>query len=402
MIRKVLFALSAVLILLGLFGPLATGLYGERIVKEHQQKWAALLPDWLELVETELDRGWFASTARQRFVITDPKRAQVLRGILGDGVFGDQPAVIVDSHITHGPFVNLYTVAIAQLQTAFKADNGAEALVDLPAVVTSTLGFTGNSRFHWLVAPGQFNTGGGQISWQTLRMRQSIKPRSGLVELHLDTDALQLSSPVSQLALVAPSIDLAADHYDGHFVMLDGRYSTELGFTSDADRDRIEGVLDIDGIDVTMFDELQRIIDALNVPGASFENVAESHLADIRRVLANAVTLSWQQQLDGATGGVDTDVQLQLPDTQSLSPTMAAAAFLRTVATLGNLSLRADMDAAYVDAHKGENTPTGQQVRMLLGIGALQQADTGQYEMLFELSEGKATINGAHVGGVPQ
>ncbi|MEM8546587.1 MAG: DUF945 family protein [Pseudomonadota bacterium] len=402
--RKLLLVISVLLILAGLIGPWATGKLGEQAFLDHQQQLTEGLPDWLLLVENELDRGWFRSKARQRFVITDPARATALEGWVGTGVFGDQPAIVADSVIVHGPLTRLFRLAIAEAHTTLSADDGGDAVTPLPLGLSTAIGFTGNTTVEAMVAPTRLDNPGASIEWQALNAQLTLQPRSGHHRLRVRTPSLQITSPQMALSLVAPEADIRLLQ-EGTGLLFAGRYNSELAppdtagaLQPDAD---IEGEWSLDGLDLTTLPALKALGDALQAPAAVPGVVLAENFTLLQQALQKPIGLDWQQAMDTDDGNVVTRIQLALPDAGALPQVADANAILQSLITGFTATIEADLAGTYVEAQRDQPTASGQQVRQLLGLAALRENDDGRYRMLLELAQGQAVLNGRPVGGPP-
>ena len=156
----------------------------------------------------DFERGWFTSRASQRLVITDPAMREQLRALLGADQFADQPAVLVESRITHGPVIGLIKLGLGEIDTVFLTETRNGELQPLPVALTSLIGFGGNLTMDWVAQDGNMTGPMGLVEWRNLRATHRLSTLGRNMEVVARADQVELrASEENVLSYQNPAID---------------------------------------------------------------------------------------------------------------------------------------------------------------------------------------------------
>ncbi|MEL6869650.1 MAG: DUF945 family protein [Pseudomonadota bacterium] len=391
--RKLILILSTLMIVIALGGPVLTGHYAERIVREGQPIVADSLPDWLQLVESSYERGWFNATASHRLLVTDPERAGMLRDWLSDGDFGDQPAIVVHSTINHGPIVNIATLALADVRSRLSVDGG-EAGKELPALLNTRIGLNGETGFRVLVADGAFSRPQGDVSWSRVAIAYAPAPVSDPFVLEFTADALQYTGAQSASLIEDVQTTLTLTNSEPGKT-LHAQYTANAISTSGAAA-AVQGTLSLDGLTAEFLIAARNLITARQQSaGQDPWALLEANATSIRAGFATPLSLDWQQDLQAADGSLDLALAVDTPAANIVPLAANVQTFLQTMANNSDLTLTAHTNEGYLQSVATENPGVADQVAMLKGVGALQRDGDGDaYSMTVTGKDGALLLNG--------
>ena len=213
--RKFIVTLGVLLIAVALAGPYFTGKLAEQAVVGNDASIQASLPPWLELVEQTFDRDWFSSRSSARLVITDQEKRQQFEQFLDGGTFGDQPAVLIDSVIAHGPLIGLFTPAIAELATAFRTETSEGGY--LPVELTTTVGFSGDLDMEWRVVDSAFPSNFGTLGWKGLSVENTLSPTGRNLSVSLTADEFKVERDNNPITATDLEVDWISAEANGQF-----------------------------------------------------------------------------------------------------------------------------------------------------------------------------------------
>ncbi len=173
--KKILFFVLLAFVGVLLAAPWFVGGFAERQIEE-QIALGSRADSGVTIITDEYRRHWFSADSRHRVVITDPELVAALRDLDGGSLFGDQPALIVDTRIDHGPvpFSSLeredgsLAPALSRARSEFSLDlgNGGEP-VALPGTLVTTMALDGttDARFRLEAGATDLAGPGEQLSW---------------------------------------------------------------------------------------------------------------------------------------------------------------------------------------------------------------------------------------------
>lgn len=398
--RKLLLTFSVLLILVALAGPRVTGHYAEKLVREGQPYVVDGLPEWVQLVEHSYERGWFTANATHRLLITDPQRAGMLQQWLDDGDFGDQPAIVMTSKVTHGLFVNLLTPAFARVDSNFVVDGGQQQRA-LPAILRTTIGLGSTTQFTIRMADGALQRDDGALGWSNAHLDYIADPTAqGPLIVTLHADSLNMTTAGDPMTPEGQQIDLVdadatlaiAIAPSAANATLD--YSaTKLGnpITSGA----MTGSASIDNITQSTITAVQTIARAMSAPAGQTVPMLDSNTDLLRQGFAQPVDVSWRHALSTAGGTQDIELDLTTAALSGMPAALSSQALFSAFMENSETRITANASGDYLAGLGDENPTSKQQVAMLKGMGALIGNDTDGYSMQLNMDNGVITVNGS-------
>ncbi len=221
--KKILFFLTLGFALVLLATPWLFGSFTERRVEEGLQRGAGADPG-IAIVTEDYRRRWFSSDSRHRLVITDARVARVLQALTGSEAFADQPALIVDTRIEHGPLPGTtgdetsLAPGLSRAVSTFTLDPGNRAgPVPLPGRLVTTMALDGSTDALFTMDAGswRFPDGDGTLSWQGARIEGGLSPDGRTLRVSGRIRPLQLQgaeSPGGDLPIISVgAIDLVSE-----------------------------------------------------------------------------------------------------------------------------------------------------------------------------------------------
>lgn len=396
--RKLLVVIAILLILAGLAGPAVTGLLVEASVTGEDNPLEAGMPPWLEAVSHDYGRGWFGAESRLRLVVTDRQRAGMLASVLDPGQFGDEPAVVVVSRITHGPLVDLLTPAIAQVDSLLFTNDVEGRAVQLPLAARTTIGLTGNLRTDWRLAEGGTVTprGAPPLKWDGA---------SGSYEATAGGAAEAASLEVAHIEI---GTGAAAQRFDGvelgYVITRSGRdasLSADFAFDIEAAAmapvTRLAGSASVEGLPLeVMRAALPVIRDLASMGAANVVPVVERHEGIIRAALDDPLPMRWRQLAGTEFGDIVVEFDITLPDRETIGAAPGGQAVVAGIAAAATVAGRIEMPVALADSMRATDPKLYEQLTMLRGTGVLAPDPTGSLlVMAIDYSGGELKVNGA-------
>ncbi|MEN7343070.1 MAG: DUF945 family protein [Pseudomonadota bacterium] len=388
--RKFLFVISILLVVLALGGPWLIGQQIEKTTLGSEQDLATSLPPWAELVDVEFKRGWFGSASRYHIVLTEDAPPAVRQLIGNFAGFGDQPALIVNNGIQHGPLIGLFTPAAAEINSDFAVDNGNGEVTTLPLLTQTRIGLTGALGLNWKMGGLSLKQPEGGVTAGESSGKLKVSSDQRRIALELIADALTISrrgqtvlsleSVVSENTLEIGSTETTLDstyRYDDTFDTLARRaISGDIGVRGIAS-EALPGALALLGkiqSDKPNNTELQALLQA--------------SLPTLVGLLAETPVVEWRQQLDQSAGETFSDVKL------TLAPQSGPMNYQSYVEQLiADMLVTVDFSAPIELVESG--TSRNALLTNALAMGMLEKdKDAGLYRMDLDYENGEATVNG--------
>lgn len=396
--RKLIMLVALLLIATAILGPGLTGRLAERIVVDNNQAFAASLPDWLLLVEQRFERGWFSSRSRFRLVVTDPERMAMAARLLGASDFADEPAIIVDSVIAHGPLVGFLTPALARVESLLLTDAENGGLRTLPLILTSTFGLTGNSRFDWLLGEGLIGSGQSGIRWRSVALTQRVRNTLNESTITIDVPDLVFHADGETTGFEGLRVAALLTR-EGGLVQADGEYSVAQLVPVSAAPMAVNGTLLITGLSeraLAMLREPAR--EWLRTDPQDRATVVDRYLPALLALLGDDLALAWTQGLHSDAGALDIDLKVDFPPASTIAGAADARAALQQIAGRMGTQIELRMTTSFAQQLADSNPQLQGQLTMLQGMGILAPDETGDnLTMQVDYAGGSLTVNGLPV-----
>ena len=388
--RKLVFVVSILLVVVALAGPWLVGQQIEKITRASQPEIAASLPPWAELVEADFQRGWFGSASRYRIVLTEDAPPAVRQLIGNYAGFGDQPALIVNNAIQHGPLVGLLTPAAAEIDSGFAVDNGSGELSTLPLVTETRIGLTGSLGAKWWMGALSLQQPQGNLTAGESSGALRVSGDQRHIELDVAADALTVTR-LGQTALSLQSVsvenvlDLGAEvtRLDADYAYIDGADAVASSAVS--------GEIAISGIATNALPGAIALLGKIQQEkpnDAQLQSLLEASLPTLIGLLAESPVIEWQQINQQAAGDILSDF------TMTLAPQSGPVTFQPFVDQLvADALISVDFSAPIETVESG--TSGIPMLTNALALGMLEKdRDAGIYRMDLDYSGGEATVNG--------
>lgn len=179
--KKALFFLVLALVAVLLAAPWFFGSFTERHIEERLAVRGETDPG-IAIVTEEYRRHWFSSDSRHRIVLTDPEIARALGELAGGEPFGDQPAVVVETRIEHGPLPAgddggpSFAPGLSRAVSTFRLDPGSGAAsIPLPGRLVTAMALDGSTdAVFTLEAGARPLADGGMLEWEGARVEGEL------------------------------------------------------------------------------------------------------------------------------------------------------------------------------------------------------------------------------------
>lgn len=396
--RKLFIFIGVLLIVAGLAGPVVTGMLVEASVAGEDNPLEAGMPPWLEAVSHDYGRGWFGAESTLRLVVTDRQRAGMIASVLDPGQFGDEPAVVVVSRVTHGPVVDLITPAIAQIDSLLFTNDTEGRPVQLPLSARTTIGLTGNLRTDWQLAEGGTVTprGAPPLKWEGASGNYQATARGTAEAASLEVEHIEIGSG----DVVQRFDDVALGYVitrSGTDASLSANFAFDVEATAMAPVTRLAGSASVQGLPVEVMRAAMPVVRDLAALGpANLVAVAERHEGVIRAALDDPLPLSWRQLAGTEYGDIVVEFDITLPDREAIGPAPGGEAVVAGIAAAATVVGRIELPIALADTIRATDPKLYEQLTMLRGTGVLAPDPSGELLVMdVDYSGGELTVNGA-------
>lgn len=390
--------IAILLVVAGLAGPVVTGLLVEASVAGDDNPLESGLPPWLEAVSHEYERGWFGADSRLRLVITDRQRAGMLASVLDPGQFGDEPAIVAVSRITHGPLVDLLTPALAQIDSVLYTSDVEGRSVQLPLAARTTIGLTGNLRTDWQLAEGGTvrPRGAPPLTWEGASGSYEATPDGAAEAASLEVDHIEIGSGEVVQRFDAVELGYVITR-SGADASLSARFAFGTDAATMAPVSRLAGSASLEGLPIdVMRRALPAIRDLAAMGAANVVAIADRHEGIIRAALDDPLPLRWRQVASTEYGDILVDFDIMLPDQATIGTVAGGEAVVAGIAAGTTVVGRVELPTALADAMRATDPKLHEQLTMLRGTGVLAPDASGkQLVMAVDYSDGALTVNGA-------
>ncbi|MGH8495973.1 MAG: YdgA family protein [Gammaproteobacteria bacterium] len=168
-VKRTLIILAVLVLVLAVLAPGLVGLLAQDR-HENQIEMAMQSSPYIELTTGDFDRGWFSSRGRYRVELSDRFERQAT----AEKPVEELPALIIDSHLHHGPFAlatafskggTLLPVlgTVESKLTLVSADG--EPMLELPGAVITNIHFDGGGTARYASGPVDIDDGGQHVTW---------------------------------------------------------------------------------------------------------------------------------------------------------------------------------------------------------------------------------------------
>ncbi|MEJ2602949.1 MAG: DUF945 family protein [Gammaproteobacteria bacterium] len=213
--KKFLFFLTVGLVLVLLAAPWLLGSFTESRIEETMTLRDDADPG-IAVVTEEYRRRWFSSDSRHRVVVTDPRMAQALRELAGGETFADQPALIIDTRIEHGPLTSgadgARTPGLSRAVSTFTLEAGNRGdPIPLPGRLVTTMALDGSTDLLFTMESGVYRLPerSGTLSWQGAHVEGNLSPDARTVTLSGIIRPIRLEGVENRTGAV-PVVDIGA------------------------------------------------------------------------------------------------------------------------------------------------------------------------------------------------
>ncbi|MEO0364079.1 MAG: DUF945 family protein [Pseudomonadota bacterium] len=401
--RKLILTLGVILIAVALLGPFATGKMAESAVMDNQAETQASLPPWLELVEPAFERGWFSSRASARVIITDPQVRDRVRGFLGADQFGDQPAVILDSVVTHGPLIGLLTPGFAEVRTQFLTEGDAETT--LPVRLKTLVGLGGTVTMDWMLDNGSYDADTTKLLWQDVTARHVVRPNSSDIDLGIAASQFAIDREVDPVSVNELNIDWNSNR-------IDGRVFSEVRTTGSLIADEQEPInlgltLGIGNLNPNAVAPVMRILQLMannpEMPAPVKLKVIES---DLKTLFSDEFSLVIDQNMsaDEAPGSVmQTRAEVNFAAVEAMPEPFDVNRLVERATRGGQSTASMVVNQTMFEALQARDPLTQQWFLQLQGLGALIPEENGDgYVMQMDYADALITLNGIPIPLPPE
>ena len=396
--RKLITLIALLLIAAALLGPGLTGRLAERTLAQNNDSFAASLPDWLMLVEPRFERGWFRSKSRFRLVVTDPERFAMASRVLGASDFADEPALIVDSVVTHGPLVGIFTPALARVDSVFLTDTESGALRPLPLSLISTFGLTGNSRLEWWLSAGGIGTGDRGMRWQSMTITQDFGRTLSRSTVRIEAPQMSFANAGQTTEFEDLRITSLLTRERG-VLRVDSDYGVRKLAAEASPAASVDGSVAIAGLHEFALAGLREPVrDLMRAAPQARAALIDEHLPALLAVLGDALALDWAQQLRADAGDMHVELHVDFPPSSAITATTSANLALRQVTEQLSARLELQMSSDLAQRLAENDAQLGRQLTMLQGMGVLVPDQAGDsLAMKLDYAGGSLTVNGLPV-----
>lgn len=178
--KKFLFFVVLGVFFVLLAAPWLLGSFTERQFERRLDAGAEKQPG-IAIVTEEYRRRWLSSDSRHRIVITDPRAGGALRELLGGDGFADEPALVIDTRIEHGPLPRgddaPLKPGLSRAVSTFSLDPGsASDAVALPGRLVTTTALDGSTHAEFRLQEGsrELPDDDGRIRWEAANIDVDI------------------------------------------------------------------------------------------------------------------------------------------------------------------------------------------------------------------------------------
>lgn len=395
--RKLLFGLAVLLIVAALAGPAVTGRLIERSVTGDDSALSQSLPGWLVPASHQYHRGWFRATSALRLVVTDRRRAGPLAGLLAPGRFGDEPALIVESVITHGPIVDLLTPALTRIDSALFTESREGERIALPLTATTTVGLTGNLNADWVLAEGGTLTAanGVPLTWLGARGSYEATPGGGAEAATLRVDSIDIGAGEQ----VQHFEDIEAGYAirrDGADATLTATFSFDAAGAGMGPVTALSGSAGVSGLPLAAMRGAGPFLRDLATAGVGNVGlVMARHEALVRAALDDALPVRWQQVAGTEYGDIRADFDIVLPAAAAIGAG-GADTLASGITAAATVTGRVELPVAFADAVRDADPGLHERLTMLRGTGMLVADAAGDTLVMdVDYSDGSLRVNGA-------
>jgi len=208
-VRKSVVALFIVLALIVFISPAIVGRLAERSMDENLE-WATQENQDVVVTSQGFDRGWFSSEGQHRIEVHKGQLHDILLAF-GDGNVNsaELPALIITTHLDHG-LIPLSSITrdggslvpgLGSAISTVAVELGGGEIVELPGVINSTVGLTGELKSHYSLAAGTREVSDSIAEWGAVDIKIKISPTSGNMSYSGLIESIEINSDIEYLEI---------------------------------------------------------------------------------------------------------------------------------------------------------------------------------------------------------
>jgi uncharacterized protein YdgA (DUF945 family) len=396
--------------------------------------WLAEENEDIVITAERFDRGWFTSVGRHRITMRNGSLLQALASNEDPGG-NNPPSLIIDTRLDHGlvPISSLgrergtLKPGLASSVSTLHIDDGSGELFDLPGIVYSTIGLTGNVTIQYLMDEGSQVDANSLMTWsgaditlktdaatRALSAKGVIEPTSiesygvttqigrvsfdvtqdrseyalGVGKAQLDVDSFTITSPSEpKSGFGKVSISVATELADDK---LNGAASIEFGHVIMGELGDMNLTIDVaaNGLDAALMEVFVRELREAQAlqPNAPMEVLLPQVEDELEALVAEGVEIDITRfDMSLPMGDLSTAINIKIPESGSGSSFSWPGIMLATTA-----SVDLTISASLYEMAQAMNPQAGS----LLAMGLIKR-NGENYEMEVRYAKGLLTINGA-------
>ena len=220
--KKGIVALLILLALVVLISPALVGRLAEHSMDKNLD-WATRETREVVVKSQGFDRGWFSSEGQHRIEIRGGRMQAALLTLASANDAGELPALIINTRLDHG------LIAISSMSReggTLKPGLGSAVStlsielpdgdsVELPGVIQSTIGLTGELHSNYTLEPGSADIGEAAVNWGAVDVDLTTRPANGRASLAALVEHLAIAADKSEFQ--ANAITLSGDQRQSSF-----------------------------------------------------------------------------------------------------------------------------------------------------------------------------------------
>jgi uncharacterized protein YdgA (DUF945 family) len=210
-VRKSIVALLLALALIVLASPAIVGRLAENSMDENLD-WATQENQDVVITSEGFDRGWFSSEGQHRIEVHKGQLHDILMAFGdGDSDPAETPALIINTRLDHGliPVSSMsrdggsLMPGLGSALSTVALQLGGGEIVELPGVIHSTVGLTGELKSHYSLAEGSKEIEGTVAEWGAVDIRFATSPASGNINYSGMIEHIEVNSELEYLEIKA-------------------------------------------------------------------------------------------------------------------------------------------------------------------------------------------------------
>lgn len=185
----ILLAVLIIIVSPGIVGKLAEDSVGENL------DWAARESGELVVTSEGFDRSWFSSEGQHRVALGE---GSIRAAMTTAGSNEPFPVLLINTHIDHGlvPVSSMgreegsLAPGLGSAVSTLAVEFGADEAVDIPGVIYSKIGLSGDLDSKYVLEAGAKTVDDGEVTWQATTINIAANAKTGNVEFDGDVGAM--------------------------------------------------------------------------------------------------------------------------------------------------------------------------------------------------------------------